>query len=128
MIWLISDLSENAIKLMENYSIVCAIILIRASIECVALIHYLLIKVEKSIEEKTINDLDDNLMKLLLGERIPKASIQSINILKLIDYLNKDAPGVRQYYDNLSEFAHPNWSGSFGSYGNIDTKSMKLIL
>jgi hypothetical protein len=126
MIWRVSDLSESAIKLIENFKIVGAIIVIRSIIESVALIYYLLTKVENSIENKSIEGLDDKLMRLLLGGRLAESDAESINVLTLVDHLSKIAPGVRKYYDDLSEFAHPNWSGSLGSYGTINKNEMKL--
>ena len=128
IIWRVSDLSESAIRLIENFSIVGAITVIRAIIESVSLIYYLLSKVENSIENQSIKGIDDDLMKLLMGGRLPESKTQSINVLTLVDHLNKVAPGVRKYYDELSEFAHPNWSGSFGCYGTINEKEIKLEL
>lgn len=128
MIWRVSDLSESAIKLIDNFNIVGAIIIIRSIIESVALIFYLYKKVENSIENKTIDGVDDKLMRLLLGGKLADSKVEAINALTLVDQLSKTAPGVREYYDDLSEFAHPNWSGSFGSYGTLNEKEMKLEL
>lgn len=126
MIWRVSDLSESAIRLIDNFNIVGAIIIIRSVIESVSLIYYLNTKVENSIEKKSIEGLDDNLMRLLMGGRLAESKTESINVLTLVDHLSKIAPGVRKYYDDLSEFAHPNWSGSLGSYGTINKEEMKI--
>jgi len=63
-----------------------------------------------------------------MGDRLAESKAESINALTLVNHLSKIAPGVRKSYDDLSEFAHPNWSGSFGSYGTINEKEMKLEL
>ena len=38
----------------------------------------------------------------------------------MIDHMNRQFPGVRARYDELSETAHPNWSGVFGLFAMID--------
>ena len=112
-------------NLSNNYK---AEIIIRSIIESVSLIYYLLSKVEDSIEKKSIEGLDDKLMRLLMGGRLAESKVEAINALTLVDHLSKIAPGVRKFYDDLSEFAHPNWSGSFGSYGTLNEKEIKLEL
>jgi hypothetical protein len=41
----------------------------------------------------------------------------------MIDHMDRQFPGVRARYDELSEFAHPNWSGVFGLFAIIDRQT-----
>ena len=38
----------------------------------------------------------------------------------MIDHMDRQFPGVRARYDELSEFAHPNWSGVSGLFSAND--------
>lgn len=42
------------------------------------------------------------------------------NVFTAIEHMNKWAPIFTKYYTKLSDFAHPNWSGSVGSYTWFD--------
>ena len=64
-------------------------------------------------EVQAISEIDQQLVKLLMGSRIdtdifPPAE----NVMKFVDRVDEKIPGFRQQYDRLSEFAHPNWSGT----------------
>ena len=43
-----------------------------------------------------------------------------MNVLTFIDRINKQFPNFRRIYDGLSEFAHPNFDGTGGSFSRID--------
>ncbi len=51
---------------------------------------------------------------------------KSINILTLIDDLNKTIPLFRNNYDTFSEVAHPNYSGVVGLFAEIDRPSFVM--
>jgi hypothetical protein len=38
----------------------------------------------------------------------------------MIGHMEKQIPGVQERYNQLSEFAHPNWSGVLGLYSVTD--------
>lgn len=48
---------------------------------------------------------------------------QAKNILTYIDKFDKKIPSVREAYDFLSEFAHPNGSGHLFTYGAINRQT-----
>lgn len=115
------DLASASIAHFETRRVVPAVILTRSVIETFAVLFALGEKLERFLKDdlKDINQLDGTLMSLLVGSRnhpsleMPKA----INILTLIDKVEKAAPGFRFHYDALSEYAHPNWAGALGAYG-----------
>ncbi len=68
---------------------------------------------ERSTEVQAISETDQRLVQLLMGSKIdsdilPKAE----NVLNFVDRVDKKIPGFRHQYERLSEFAHPNWSGT----------------
>lgn len=120
----VSNLSDVTLNLLLKSEYVPSLILIRSIMECTAVMFYLDKFVRKCISDNKIGDFDDRVMKLIFGSKDGTTSLQAMNILTIIDHWNKDTPIIRQIYDDLSEFAHPNWSGVDGSYVKIDKKRL----
>jgi len=114
-----ADLVGAAIVLFKKRKDVPAFILTRASLETFALYYYFIEKVKTAIDSGKVKELDDILMRILFGARNAKDEVEAINILTVIDKLNRDVDGLRSMYDDLSEIAHPNWMGTVGHYGKV---------
>jgi hypothetical protein len=121
------DLAKNSVSLSKERAIVPALILARAAFETAALLFYTYTKIDTVVKSRDIGEIDDILMRIMFGKRqqqIPgDTDISAINILTVIDLLDKEmgklsVQGIRGLYDNLCEFAHPNFCGAFGSYAD----------
>lgn len=124
----VADLSETAINLFELKRIVPATIITRAVYETTAILYSLDVKIEEVIRTKDVENIDQFFMKSLFGGRIKNAPIECTNILGAVDRINKKFKHFRESYDDLSEYAHPNWSGLMGSYGNFVKETATLHL
>lgn len=114
------DFSEAAQLLLKHDKVVPAIPLIRSMFENVAITNSVIRAVELSLStDKLTNDFDDLITKIKFGTRYSD-DIVSTNILTQIDKLDKQFGGVREFYDALCEFIHPNWDGVEGSYSELD--------
>jgi hypothetical protein len=77
---------------------------------------------DRAIDPTEIGEINRRLMNLLVGTRtdpdgtFPKAE----NVLKFVDRVDKTIPGFRTQYDRLSEFAHPNHSGTVLLFSRLD--------
>ena len=116
----ITELAEVAIDLYRQNRLIAAFVITRSSFETAALAHHTYKHIEKVVETGKIGDIDETLMKVLFGERLPESECKAVNILTAINKLDKEAPGARDLYDGLCEFAHPNWSGAVGAYAKDD--------
>jgi len=123
------DLAKNSKSLSKEGAIIPAIILARAAFETAALLYYTYTKIDAALKAEGMGEIDDILMKIMLGEKrqpiTEEVNISAVNILTVIDSLNKEmeklgVPDVRALYDDLSEFAHPNFSGALGAYATSD--------
>jgi hypothetical protein len=123
-----SNLATSAIRSIEAGDVVPGSVLTRASVETVAVLFCLNQAVEQFLELRDVERIDSFLMSSLVGARWSGHPVQSINVLTLIDKVTKTIPAFRASYDNLSEYAHPNWSGLLGSYGLIDKENYELHL
>lgn len=124
----IDELGIVACDLFEKRTPVSAFIITRALLETAASMYCLHRRVSEVIQTAQIGAVDEFLMKTLSGWKDPGAQIQAVNVLTLVDRVNRDLPHFRQAYDALSEFAHPNWSGVEGAYGEVDFQKLWVDL
>ena len=110
--WRIAQLSRSSLECFEKRKLASAVLLARACMETSASLWYLRQILERSIEAQTIGDADERIMQLLMGSKVDPNLQKAVNVLKCIDCVDKTIPGFRHQYDNLSEFAHPNWAGT----------------
>lgn len=124
----IVDLSEKSIALIENNQLVPAFLVIRATMESVALLYNLHEKIIAAIESTDIDTLSTFLENAALGSRNDDTDFTAQNILTALDKLERKYNGVREMYDQLSEFCHPNFAGLMASYSRLDKDNIVIIL
>lgn len=128
MIHRISDIADAAIELYESDQLVAAFILTRAVVETTAMIYWLYQKSRESLEKPDENSFDEFLMKGILGSKDGTTKYESYNVLTAVDHLDKEFKGLRDMYNTLCEFTHPNWSGVMGSYSKLEASKYLLHL
>jgi hypothetical protein len=124
----VAELSETAVNLFESNKLVPAIIMTRAVFETTAVLYWLYERIKQATTTKELGDIDEFLMKSLFGGRVSEAPVESYNVLKAIDHINKKFQFYKESYGTLSEFAHPNWSGLMGAYSKLDKEEFTLHL
>lgn len=107
---------------------IAAFLCSRAVLETCAVSLYAYLLVQDVVNKKSIGDIDEKLMTLLLRGRKGYTSYKSINILTIVQKINKLVPNYSDMYEILSEYSHPNWSGCHNAYANIDKENIKLDL
>ena len=121
------DLAKNSESLSKEAAVIPALILARAAFETAALLYYTYTKIDTVVKTGDVSEIDDILMRIMFGEKRQQitedANISAVNILTVIDLLDKEmkklgVQGVRALYDDLCEFAHPNFSGALGTYAD----------
>jgi cation transport protein ChaC len=124
LVWRMAELSRCALENLEKERLASAITLIRAAVETSAALWYLWTKLDGAVQARAVGDIDDYLMKLIMGSKTNPNLPQAINVLTFVDRVNKDIDGFRHQYDNLSEFAHPNWAGTGLLYSKSDSQNL----
>lgn len=114
------DFSEAALQLLINEFHIPSIALIRSLYESNAVIFRLNKLVEQFLNSDiSANDFNDSIEKILFANRLGYM-VEATNVLTFIDQLdNKGYNGLRNFYDLTSEFVHPNWHGTAGSYSEL---------
>ena len=119
------DLANSAIIIL-NESPIAGKLLARGVFETSAVLGYLYIQGKNFIETKNISDFNEVLCRLMLGSKLEDMEYSSINVLTAITQVERKFPelvGFMNYYSQLSEFSHPNFLGSCGTFSEIsDTK------
>lgn len=123
IIWRFAELCRSSYEAFLSDKLATAMLLTRSTLESTAAIWYLNEKIQRVVESGTIGDFDDCLMKLIVGSRTDPAMPEAINVLNFVDTVEKKVRGFRNQYDQLSEFAHPNWASTALLYSKPDTKS-----
>ena len=127
-----SALASPAVSLLEDRNVVSGVLLTRALIETVALLADLHRKLEAFVREPDVEVLENFLMKSLFANKYEDGGVKdeyfTSSIMSSVDRLDKQSKGLRALYDQLSEYAHPNYSGVFGTFGKVDRKNFVLNL
>jgi hypothetical protein len=121
MIWRTEELARGACDMLEIENFAAGILLTRAVIENAAFVWRLNELLERR-RQYSPEQLRENCERMLLGwkKKGEPALPEAFNVLTFIDHLDRKIPGVRDSYDQLSEFAHPNWSGVSGLFSAND--------
>jgi hypothetical protein len=99
--------------------VAAGILLTRAVIESTAFI-WRLKEILEDRRKYSPDELHSELEKMMIGWKDDPDFPKSVNVLTMITHMDRQFPGVRARYDELSETAHPNWNGVFGLYAMID--------
>lgn len=122
--WRLQDLLEQSLHLSTSGGLLGARILLRSAFETVAVLIYLN-KAMRSVVTGTLkyHDFCSKTSRLLLGSRDKTTSIESINIMSMLESADKRYPGLNAWYAELSESAHPNYEGIILGYTTVDHSS-----
>jgi hypothetical protein len=119
-IWRIEELGRCACDSLEKGDVIAAMILARSLTETACALWYLRNLVERQVNSGVQPDLDDVVMRLLMGHKGQPDFPEAMNVLTFIDKADKRFSGLRDAYDHMSECAHPNFWGGVGAFGQTD--------
>jgi hypothetical protein len=111
------ELAISADNSIENKQIVSSSLLIRALFETVSVFGYIYYKIVEFNKNKKLEEFDIIITNILYGSKDGSTNYVSINILTMIDKIDKEYPTYRSIYNRLSEYSHPNFTGTSLIYG-----------
>ena len=112
MIWRMDEFARVSCNLYAAEQIASAMKMTRGCTENAAVVWYLKETVQNAIDSGDVASVDERSMQLLLGSKNGVSTVTAINVLTFVDRVDKKVPGFRRSYDDLCEYAHPNWSGT----------------
>lgn len=116
LLWRITELGRTSLESFRNGRPASGILLARAAIESGAALWYLRKKLDEVVRSRAVGDLDDHLMRLVMGSKTNPDLPPSVNVMTFLDHIDKQVPGFRLQYEHLSEFVHPSWAATMGLY------------
>ena len=124
----ITMLATGCADMWNARNAVGSMLIVRALLETIAISKYAADELEKLVTDKKIDNIDEFANKQLFSTKnevqIAEGwGFQARSILTYIDQFDKHLAGIRDAYDFLSEFCHPNGEGLLGAYGNMDIES-----
>jgi len=122
--WRLQDLLQQSRSLSATGGILGARVLLRSAFETLAVLVYL----NKSMRGVVAGTLDfhafsEKTTRLLLGSRDKTTSVESVNIMSVLQSADKRYPGLENWYAALSESAHPNYEGMVLGYSVADREN-----
>jgi len=123
--WRMAELGRAAFEEFRKDKLAAAIVLTRAAVESSAALWYLCAKVDTAVESADVGDIGDYLMRMIAGiATVAPADASAgepitprpIRIHNFLDRVEMDINGFKHQYGILSEYAHPNWSGTIYLY------------
>ena len=120
-------LCEGVKTCWNEGNLLAAVILGRSLMETAAAAFDFHQRITKGVRAENLSAIDDAVMQYTFATRSEKFDniAPAPNVLSLIDRLDGDflkdrkAGDARKLYEFLSEFAHPNWAGTVGLFGEI---------
>lgn len=121
------ELIESSYSLYKSDLLVGSVVTARAAQETLAVIWFINSKLEHLSKTKDLTHFTETMNRLILDWSNDEEFPEKINILKCIDSVDKSLEGkFRQHYNTLSEYAHPNYSGTFGAYGKPNHETLEV--
>ncbi|MBQ4840154.1 hypothetical protein [Pseudoalteromonas luteoviolacea] len=122
------ELSESAYHLYKSNLLVAAIVSVRAAQETIAVVWYVQTKLKSFTNNKDRSKFEKIVERLIFGWSNDEEFPEKINVLTCIDSVDKELGGAfRKHYNMLSEFSHPNYSGTFGAYAQPNHQTKEVV-
>ncbi len=121
------DIANASLDLFESGRLVPGCILARSVLETVAGVHMLNKRISGVREAEQFEEFENFLLRASFGSRDQSSNFEAFSALTMVDHLHKEY-GIRDQYDHLSEYAHPNLKGGLMAYSDIDLKTLSAEL
>jgi hypothetical protein len=121
LFWRTYDLLVQAQLLHEQMHTLGSRLLLRSALETVAVLAYSNHRTRAFLDQSiTFEEFEISTRLLLLGSRDNTTKYSSVNVLTILERVDRLHPGVLAVYNTLSESAHPNFEGVCFGYSEID--------
>jgi hypothetical protein len=112
LIWRAEEMGRTAYDSYDRGDVVAGILLTRGLTETTAALWYLKALIERQLASGLDQNLDEKLMQLLFGQRSVSDLPPAINVQTFVNHASKSEPALKEAYDSMCEYSHPNWAGS----------------
>ncbi len=117
------DLGDATISQWQESNSLACIVLARSFWETVAVVHYTAMGTRKAIDAKDLTEVNRLAMQLSFGGKHRDWRLgdwTAVNVLTALDHMSRVLPPVRDFYEKMSEIAHPNSQGAHQFYSETN--------
>ncbi len=122
------DIAEASLAFFSSGRIVPGCILARSAAETIAGVNMLSRRILEIKKSEQFEELFEFLMQLAFGSRDQSSNYKALNVLTMLNHLDKKFGIVMSQYDHLSEYTHPNLKGGLMAYSKIGGESLSAEL
>lgn len=128
LLYRITMLAAGCADAWNAGNLVASVLSARALLETIALCEEAVAQISARADAGEVDAIDDLASRQLFSTRdegriADQAGFRATNVLTFIDKLDKKIAGVRESYDFLSEWCHPNGSGHLFTYGEMNRET-----
>jgi hypothetical protein len=124
LFWRAVEFSKSAFENLDSHRLAAGITLARAFVETVAANHYLYSYIHKVAKDGVLESTDSKIMRMLMGTKTMSELPDPVHVNDFLRALDKEFPNAMKIYDRLSEFTHPNWSGTAALFSVNDEENL----
>jgi hypothetical protein len=122
------ELVESSYQLYKSNLLVGSVVTARAAQETLAVAWYVNSKLELLCKNKDLSHFNDIIIRLTVGWSKDEEFPEKINVITCIEAVDKALEGkFKRHYDMLSEYAHPNWSGTMGAFAAPNKEKLEVV-
>ena len=119
-------LADGAAKNWNGGSTLCAALCARAVVETVAQLFYVKNGVSVALKAQELSHIDRIVEQGTFATRLDdhlkeSPELKAQRITTWLDKLERELPGVRRYYNYLSDVVHPSYVGTFQLFASLDS-------
>ena len=126
LIYRLFELIDAGLKLLKNQNLLGSVICSRSAQETIAALSYIDELIDHSLRQQEVTHLREMSHRLMFGAHNSDPGVEKINILTLIKKIDRRLPGFEKHYFALSEYAHPNWSGTMGLFAQTGGQEVRV--
>lgn len=122
------DLAVQSTLTWNNGIPVVSFILTRAIYENTAYMYDISKQIQMYYEKDDHIEMHKLILNRLVGARLGPNIRQIKNVLSAINTVAKEIPDFKEFYEFISDFCHPNYSGMHGIYGKLDKENVRFFV
>lgn len=128
--WRVTDLLDQMVLLAKAGYFLGATILLRSTIETLAVLIYLNQKTKAVLEgQASLYEFSEVTSRLILGSKNSSTKREAINVAHTIlkEWCERKYPGIFEIYEDLCESAHPNYEGICRGYSYVNKEDYETV-
>ena len=121
------EMAESAFNLYKDNLLVGSIVAARAAQEALAVMWYVNSKLVHFSATKDLDHFSERMGSLITGWSKDEELPENTNLMTCIKSVDEEMEGkFMWHYNMLSEYAHANYSGTFGTYAVANPETMEV--